>query len=337
MLRNILLTLLLIVVVFFAIGFVLPDKVHVQRTAKIQAPVSQVFALVDSYREFDKWSPWSQKDPQLKVRTSGQPFGVGAAYEWTGNPSVGSGSQEIVTSTPYTEVQSRLMFTGFADPSTASFDLEPDGAITLLTWGLDVNLGHNPMMHYVGLLLDRQIGPDYEQGLQRLKALAESRPKTDFSALKAELVTLKPQSYAYVSGSTSTDPAAVSAALAPAYAKVSAYLSGTGLKPAGPPLAVTRRWDPQAKVYEFDAGIPVEGVPQAATGEVKIAQAYAGPALKVEHKGPYGDLGKTYDLLDAFKTAYALKDAGPSWEQYLNDPAGTPEAELLTAVYVPVK
>jgi effector-binding domain-containing protein/carbon monoxide dehydrogenase subunit G len=344
MLRNILLGLVLVVAVFFAIGLVLPDTVHVERSVKINAPQSQVFALVNGFRQFDKWSPWADRDPQMKVQLSGPAYGVGAHYEWSGNKAVGSGTQEIVASTAYSQVKTRLTFAGFERASMASFNIEPDDALTRVTWGLDIKLGGNPIGHYFGLLMDRQIGPDYERGLARLKALAEGGDKTDLSALKVDLVDGKAQAYAYVSGSTSTDADAIAKALAAAYAKVGVFLQASGLKQAGAPLSVTRRWDAQAKVYEFDAGIPVDRADaqapatlQGKPNEVKIAQTYAGAALKVEHHGSYKEMGKTYELIDAFKKAYALQDNGLSWEQYVSDPGKTPEAQLLTDIYVPVK
>jgi effector-binding domain-containing protein len=344
MLRNLILGLVIAVALFFTIGFVLPDKVHVQRSEQIQAPDSQVFALVNGFRQFDKWSPWEAKDPQMKVQLSGPPLGVGAHYEWSGNQAVGSGSQEIVSSTPDSQVKTRLKFTGFERPSLATFDLEPNGALTRVTWSLDIQLGPNPIAHYFGLLMNRQIGPDYERGLNQLRGLAEGGAKVDFSPMHGELVELKPQAYAYVSGSTSTDPAAIAKALGAAYAKVGAFLSAVGLKQAAPPIAITRRWDPKAGVYEFDAGIPVDQADAQAPAtlkgkpsEVKIGQTYAGTALKAEHHGAYKDMGKTYELIDAYKAAYALQDNGLSWEQYISDPGKTPEAQLLTDIYVPVK
>ena len=344
MLRNILLGLGLLVALFFAIGLVLPDTAHVQRTVKIQAPASQVFALVNGFRQFDKWSPWAGLDPQMKVQFSGPLYGVGAHYEWQGNKAVGGGTQEIVASTDYAQVKIKLTFAGFGQPSMASFDLEPDGALTRVTWSLDVKLGGNPIGRYFGLLMDRQIGPDYERGLARLKTLAESGDKTDFSALKAELVDNKTQTYAYVSGSSSTDSDLIAKALTVAYGKVGVFMQASGLKAAAPPISVTRRWDAQARIYEFDAGIPLDRADAQAPAEVKgkpsevkIAQTYAGAALKVEHHGSYKEMGKTYELIDAFKKAYALQDNGLSWEQYLSDPGKTPEAQLLTDIYVPVK
>ena len=56
----------------------------------------------------------------------------------------------------------------------ASVVLEPAGAGTKVTWGLDTDLGFNPIARYFGMMMDGMVGPDYEKGLARLKAVAES-------------------------------------------------------------------------------------------------------------------------------------------------------------------
>jgi len=45
---------------------------------------------------------------------------------------------------------------------------------TRLTWGFVTDTGFNPMMRWMGVMLDDWVGADYEAGLARLKALAEN-------------------------------------------------------------------------------------------------------------------------------------------------------------------
>jgi len=46
---------------------------------------------------------------------------------------------------------------------------------TLVTWTNEGELAY-PLMRYFGLLLDNMLGPDFEQGLARLKMYIESLP-----------------------------------------------------------------------------------------------------------------------------------------------------------------
>jgi hypothetical protein len=44
-------------------------------------------------------------------------------------------------------------------------------------WGFDAEHGMNPLARWFGLLFDRMIGPDFEQGLAKLKTVMEAAPR----------------------------------------------------------------------------------------------------------------------------------------------------------------
>lgn len=176
--------LLIRVVVFVAvllvglvgIGFLLSDQVHVERRAEIAAPPAALYAVLNSFDKFEQWSPWAGLDPAMKVEISGPPAGVGARYAWHGNAEVGSGSQEIIATTPDRSVTLKLVFDGFEHPSTTVYGIEPNGEGSVVTWSMDADLGHDPVMRYVGLVMKKEIEVDYDKGLARLKTLAEALP-----------------------------------------------------------------------------------------------------------------------------------------------------------------
>lgn len=173
---KILLGVLATLAVLFAIGgMLLPSEQHVERSIVVNADPAEVFSLVNDYREFNKWSPWATLDPEgTRYEFSGPAAGVGAKMSWSSeHPNVGSGRQEIVASQPHTVVKSRLEFEGFDTPSYATFTLEAIDGGTRLTWSFDANFD-NILGRYMGLMMDKWVGSDYERGLARLKALAET-------------------------------------------------------------------------------------------------------------------------------------------------------------------
>lgn len=165
-----------VIVGLLGIGFLLADKVHVERSAKVGASPAALFAIVNSFEKFDQWSPWAELDPAMKVERSGPASGVGARYAWHGNAEAGSGTQEIVESTPDEKVVIRLNFDGFDQPSMSTMTIKADGSGSLVTWALDSSLGSNPVHRYFGLMMEKYVGQDYEKGLGKLKLLAESLP-----------------------------------------------------------------------------------------------------------------------------------------------------------------
>lgn len=56
-----------------------------------------------------------------------------------------------------------------------------------------------------------------------------------------------------------------------------------------------------------------------------------------KHKGPYEEVGKTYERLGFWIKQNGYKVVGPAREVYLTDPEETPLDELLTEVMLPVR
>jgi len=124
-LKRVLLGLVVLAVVLVLIGFFLPASAHVERTTTIEASPATVFALVNGYRSFNKWSPWAERDPETEYLFEGPDSGVGAKMSWTSeNPQVGTGFQEITLSEPPARVETHLDF-GSQGTAEAFFAIEP--------------------------------------------------------------------------------------------------------------------------------------------------------------------------------------------------------------------
>lgn len=172
-LRTILLLLVLVVAGLGLGAYLLPRNVVVERSASIAAPPSDVFPLVNSLRRAAEWSPWFGRDPEMEVAFSGPDEGVGATMAWSlDDPAVGSGRQEIVESVPGERVVSALDFGGMGT-ARAWFDLVPEGSGTRVTWGLDSDMGMSPVGRWMGVMMDRWVGADYERGLENIRRIAE--------------------------------------------------------------------------------------------------------------------------------------------------------------------
>ncbi|RMA42689.1 SRPBCC family protein [Rhodophyticola porphyridii] len=172
--RNLFIGLVVLAILLVAGAYLLPRNVIVERQITIDAPPEEVFPLVNSLRRGQEWSPWMALDPNVQVTHSGPEAGVGATMEWRSDePSVGDGRQEIVESVENERVVTALDF-GDMGTAEAWFDLAENGGNTTVTWGLDMDMGNNPIGRWMGLTMDGLVGGDYETGLANLKALAEA-------------------------------------------------------------------------------------------------------------------------------------------------------------------
>ncbi len=179
-LQGLLALIVLLVLGAVAYGFTLPAKAHMERGILIARSPAAVFDVLNGYRDFAAWSPWSRLDPAMQVRIEGPAQGVGARYYWSSaQESVGSGSQEIVESVPHSLVRVALTFSGMDSKNHASYQLAPDGAGTRLVWTHEAEFGGDLIGRYFGLLLDSMVGSDYERGLAQLKAYVEKLPTAE--------------------------------------------------------------------------------------------------------------------------------------------------------------
>ena len=176
--KKILGTLVVVAIVLVGAAYFLPRDVHVTRSIVIDRPAVAVFPFLNSLRRFNEWSPWSAIDPNVKIDFSGPETGVGAHMAWAGNSKVGSGTQTITESVENTRVLVDLDF-GDRGVAKASWLLSPAGEGTRVEWTLDTTVGDNPIGRYMGLFMDRIMGPDYERGLANLKQRVESNAATD--------------------------------------------------------------------------------------------------------------------------------------------------------------
>jgi uncharacterized protein YndB with AHSA1/START domain len=168
-----------LIVVVIALGFVLPDKVKVERTTLIEAPRETVFALVGDFNRWNEWSPWAELDPNTKYVITGS--GVGQRMEWSSkDPKVGEGSQEIAEFDPPARIVTKLDF-GEMGGGVATLALAEENGGTRVVWTLETRMREGmpllwkPVGTYMGFFMNGMVGKDYEKGLAKLKAAAESQ------------------------------------------------------------------------------------------------------------------------------------------------------------------
>ena len=178
-------TIILISIPFLVIGFAytLPTTTEVSRSIIINAKPSTVYNLLVDLKQWQDWSPWAEKDPNITLRFEGAEQGVGAIMHWQSeNPQVGSGMQKIVGARLNKGIKIDLAFSG-QNPAQAFFELVKTGENeTRLLWAFRTEHDDNPINRYMGLMFDFWLGPDYEKGLVNIKRLSESTVENDESS-----------------------------------------------------------------------------------------------------------------------------------------------------------
>lgn len=156
------------------VAYLLPRNLHLERSIKVDAPVSATYGLVNNLKEWERWSPWYLRDKSMETNYSDVNVGEGAWYKWK-SESQGSGIMTITKTIPNDTIGTSLEFEG-EGLSGAGFKFKPEADGHTVTWTMDSDLGFNPIARYFGLMLDSWVGKDYEIGLGNLKNLAEGKP-----------------------------------------------------------------------------------------------------------------------------------------------------------------
>lgn len=323
------------VLLLVVVGVFLPSQVHVSREIGIDAPAATVFALLSDTRRRQEWSPWIGRKSGSEFVYSGPRRGRGASIQWSS--ATGAGRQTVREARPFESVVLETDLEG-SPPFVSTFKLEETTAGTRVALAFETDLGMNLLRRYSRGALVKRIASVYGQGLAELKSMAENLPRADFSDLRVEHISLEAAPMASLTTSSEPNAAAISEAMGAAFFQILRFMDRHGLSEAGAPLSINRNFSGSRLV--FDAAIPVRsdsGNLPASAGGVKITQSYGGPVVRVTHTGSYADLPRTHEKVTAYLEAYGIERNGDAWESYESDPARTPEPDLRTYVYYPVK
>ena len=141
-------------------------------TALVAAPAERIYPLVSEPRRWKDWSVWNQRDPAMSITYSGPATGAGAVWEWK-SKSQGDGRMTFTAAEPGRRAAFELFFPDFGTTSTGELLLAPEGSGTRVTWTMNGDMGRNPLMRWMALMMDGMVGKDFDAGLANLKALAE--------------------------------------------------------------------------------------------------------------------------------------------------------------------
>ena len=145
----------------------------VVRRRTIPAPVERVYPLVVDFRQWTRWSPWEELDPDLHRSYGGAESGTGATYAWSGNRKAGAGKMTITDAEENRRVAIDLHFDKpIKSDNVTTFTFEPKDDATEVTWEMQ---GPRPLvMRLMGPLMnmDKIVGRDFDKGLEKMVLVA---------------------------------------------------------------------------------------------------------------------------------------------------------------------
>lgn len=311
-----------------------PKTYEVKREIVIDAPADVVFTEVNNLKAQEAWSPWEAKDPNVERSYDGPEAGVGAKYSWKGNDEIGHGSMEILEVEPNKYVKTNLIFTEpWQSESIIIWTFEPVEGGTKASWTVNGELPG--FMFWMGEdEMDEMMGPEFEDGLAQLKAVAEEA-KGNATAYSPSLVDVEAMDY-YYTAHTVPFADVSSEMFANNYEKIAAYLAEDAANMTYPPLAIYHEWNEDTQMAKMEIAMACKSE-KPAKDDILKGLTYAGKAMMVSHKGSYEGTEAAHEFLHARIDQTDYTFAGSPWEVYVNGPEEDPNPDnWITEIYYPV-
>lgn len=322
-----------LIVLLLIIAAIMPSERSIERSVVIEKSPAVVFPLVADLNNWEHWSPWIDMDPEAEYITTEPSSGLESRQDWKGD-EIGTG---YLLTKEYSEgerVLFDLVFDEHSDtPNQDEWTFEEVDGGTKVTWNTHLKLDY-PLGRIFGLFVEGMLGPQKENGLAKLKEYAMSLKEKPVN--KFEIVEVEAKPMYYVSGSADMNSDDISKMFKEAYGKLQVFCAENNIQMTDAPIAITTNYE-EGKAYEFQAALIVDRNDVKPNGDINSGMTYTGKALKAAHIGPYDTLTDTYTSIMSYIMESNLEINGYSWEQYVSDPGNTPEDELVTFIYFPVK
>ncbi len=153
------------------IGLILPSQYSVQRELVINTSPERIHQFTSDLETWPQWTPWFKDDPSLEITLGTITQGQGANQDWTAKK--GGGRLTLTRSEPNWGVTYDMKLSGSRPQSTCAMRYQVMADSTLVVWEMSGDMGWNLVGRFFNLLMDPMVGPMFDDGLARLKMLAE--------------------------------------------------------------------------------------------------------------------------------------------------------------------
>jgi effector-binding domain-containing protein len=322
-----------LVVIYFILALLGPKSYYVERTREINAPAHIVWEQVSNFKNWEKWSPWIEKDPTVKNTYKGNLGEVGSVMSWIGDEDLsGTGSMEIISANPNKEINYNLSFiVPFEMNSTGGMTMTSEGDKTTVKWfdKGDFSFLSRPFMLFMNL--DEKIGPDFERGLERIDSVSQELSKAKELVI---IETLFPSNnYVAIRHKTTMTEAMNPDFYATNFQQLGMYVGETNSKLSGMPSAIYYSWNEVDSTTEIALAFPLENLTQVTKQGYELISLKEQKAVLARSYGSYEDTYKAHIKMEEYVKEKGLK-IGLTIEEYANDPASVSHpSEILTNIY----
>lgn len=162
-----------VILLFIAVGYLLPRQVVVKKEITIDAPIETVYKQVSDLHNWDEWSGLVPDEPDKNMQYLTNTCEADTGFSWTTNGFDPQKRRLLITGSSWCDSLTTNM--SFADDNIASANFyfcEKDGT-TVVRWEFTTELESNIVGRWRGPFIHNIVAPDIKNGLRQLKLVSE--------------------------------------------------------------------------------------------------------------------------------------------------------------------
>lgn len=323
-----------VILVLVVIGLIAPKTIATEKSIVINAPRAAVFPYLQYFAKQQAWSPWNERDPNMKSEIIGTDGTIGAINRWE-SATEGNGEQEITELVPDERMGTVLRFGGMGTADAYLTAADAEGG-TKVTWGFhsDAPFPWNVMTLLTGT--QKMLEKEYEKGLNNLKTLVETEAAMNKKYRGYEVQAVDAPAKYFIGIRKLIPMQEIQKSFAENLPKVYAAVQAAGIEMAGMPCGVYFTWDEANQSTDMAFAMPVKS--KATVKGFETMEVPASKLLVIDYYGSYEGIGEAHLAMDDYIKEHSMDMLTPAWEEYVTDPGAEPDtAKWLTKVFYPVK
>lgn len=307
-------------------------RVTSEQTRLIDAPLSQVYARVADFRNWQQWNPWLEPESQARLTFSDNADSQGSSCSWD-SATMGTGKIEHLSLLPRQRIEQRLHLRHpFTVSGRSVWTFEEQAGKTRVTWGLRGRVAFS--MRAFATTVKSSLALDCRYGLDRLAGLLEPATAARYEIVHLGVRDIPASRYLYrnYQGTINGLPRAMQSSVA----ELRQQMASHGLQATGAPVAIYFKTNIKLRTTHCHIGIPVDAT--ADVGPLPVRELAAHRAYVVRLQGSRAALEIAWYLAMQRMVAEKIQPDQrlPPFESYLLDQAGAGENDLVTELHIPV-
>ncbi len=305
-------------------------RMFVERKIDVKANPRTVFPYLNDLEKWQLWSPWLIMDPATEVKIASDH----KSYSWVGKRT-GEGEMKILSEKENEQVEYDLRFIKpWKSQADVKIRLKEAAEGTEVSWTMESSLPF--FLFWMKKMMEAFVGMDFMRGLHMLKDLSEEskvNSKLDFEGQSTF------EGCDYIGIKNQTTMSRLGEDMSQDFERLEKWASENKEHLTGEPFSLYHKWDMVKGKVVYTSGFMVKNDSVNVPSDFVKGNIPKTRVNVIKHTGPYHHLGNAWSSQHSMLRAkeFKLNKKIPGFETYQNRPGETPENQLSTRIYFPIK